>query len=198
VGPGRARADGVELADSWATDGHKWLNVPYDSGFAFVRDASAHLAALAPQSGAYIMYGDQERDQMLWVPEYSRRGRGFAAWAALRSQGREGIARLVGGHHELAVQLAEGLRAAGIDAGIDILNEVVLNQVLIRFRPRNGMDADERTREVIRRVQEDGTVWVAGTTWHGMAAMRFSVVNWRTTAADIDLALTAILRAARA
>ena len=132
------------------------------------------------------------------MPEYSRRARGFAAWAALRSQGRDGIARLVGGHHELAVQLAEGLRAAGGDAGIDILNDVVLNQVLIRFRPRDGMDGDERTREIIRRVQDDGTVWLAGTTWHGLAAMRFSVVNWSTTPADIDRALTAILRAARA
>ena len=130
------------------------------------------------------------------MPEYSRRARGFASWAALRSLGRDGVARLVGGHHELAVQLAEGLRAASGEAGVDVLNDVVLNQVLIRFRPRDGMDADERTREVIRRVQDDGTCWLAGTTWHGMAAMRFSISNWSTTAADIDRALTAILRAA--
>jgi glutamate/tyrosine decarboxylase-like PLP-dependent enzyme len=194
----RHLADGVELADSWATDGHKWLNVPYDCGFAFVRDAAAHQAALAPQSGAYIVYGDEERDPFQWVPEYSRRARGFASWAALRSLGRDGVARLVRGHHELAVQLAEGVRAAGAEAGAEILNDVVLNQVLVRFRPRDGMDADERTREVIRRVQEDGTCWVGGTTWHGMAAMRFSVVNWSTTPADVDRALTAILRAARA
>ena len=194
----RHLAEGVELADSWATDGHKWLNVPYDCGFAIVQDAEAHRAALAPQSGAYIVYGDEERDEFQWVPEYSRRARGFASWAALRSQGRDGIAALVGGHHELAVHLAEGLRASAGEAGIDVLNDVVLNQVLIRFRPRDGMDADERTREVIRRVQEDGTCWLAGTTWQGMTAMRFSITNWSTTAADIDQALTAILRAARA
>ena len=131
------------------------------------------------------------------MPEYSRRARGFASWAALRSQGREGIAALVGGHHALAVHLAEGLRACDVEAGVDVLNDVVLNQVLIRFRPRDGMDADERTREVIRQVQDDGTCWLAGTTWQGMAAMRFSISNWSTTAADIDQALTAILRAAR-
>jgi glutamate/tyrosine decarboxylase-like PLP-dependent enzyme len=193
----RHLADGVELADSWATDGHKWLNVPYDCGYAIVRDPEAHRTALSPQSGAYIVYGDQERDETLWVPEYSRRARGFASWAALRSQGREGIATLVRDHHAMAVQLADGLRAAGGEAGVDVLNDVVLNQALVRFRARDGMDADERTREVIRRVQDDGTCWVAGTTWQGMAAMRFSVVNWSTTPADIDRALTAILRAAQ-
>ncbi len=188
--------DGVEGADSWATDGHKWLNVPYDCGFAFVRDAEAHAAALSPQSGAYIVYGDKERDEFRWVPEYSRRARGFASWAALRSLGRDGVAALIAGHQALAARMADGLRAAAGDAGLEVLNDVVLNQVLVRFTERDGLSADDRTREVIGRVQEDGTCWLSGTTWHGMAAMRVSVSNWSTTEADIDRSLEAILRAA--
>ncbi len=188
--------DGVERADSWATDGHKWLNVPYDCGFAFVRDAEAHAAALSPQSGAYIAYADKERDEFRWVPEYSRRARGFASWAALRSLGRDGVAALIAGHQALAARMADGLRAAAGDAGLEVLNEVVLNQVLVRFTERDGLSADDRTREVIGRVQEDGTCWLSGTTWNGMAAMRVSVSNWSTTEADIDRSLEAILRAA--
>ncbi len=193
----RHLVEGVEAADSWATDGHKWLNVPYDCGFAFVRDAEAHAAALSPQSGAYIVYGDTERDEFRWVPEYSRRARGFASWAALRSLGRDGVAALIAGHQALAARMADGLRAAAGDAGLEVLNDVVLNQVLVRFTERDGLGADDRTREVIRRVQEDGTCWLSGTTWHGMAAMRISVSNWSTTASDIDRSLEAILRAAR-
>jgi glutamate/tyrosine decarboxylase-like PLP-dependent enzyme len=188
--------DGVEGADSWAADGHKWLNVPYDCGFAFVRDAEAHAAALSPQSGAYIVYGDKERDEFRWVPEYSRRARGFASWAALRSLGRDGVAALIAGHQALAARMADGLRAAADDAGLEVLNDVVLNQVLVRFTERDGLSADDRTREVIGRVQEDGTCWLSGTTWHGMAAMRVSVSNWSTTEADIDRSLEAILSAA--
>jgi glutamate/tyrosine decarboxylase-like PLP-dependent enzyme len=187
---------GVERADSWATDGHKWLNVPYDCGYAFVRDAEAHAAALSPQSGAYIVYGDTERDEFRWVPEYSRRARGFASWAALRSLGRDGVAALVEGHCALASRMADGLRVAA-DVGAEVLNDVVLNQVLVRFAARDGLTADERTREVIRRVQDDGTCWLGGTTWHGMAAMRISVSNWSTTAADVDRSLEAIRLAAR-
>jgi glutamate/tyrosine decarboxylase-like PLP-dependent enzyme len=188
---------GVERADSWATDGHKWLNVPYDCGFAFVRDVDAHLAALSPQGAAYIVYGDTERDEFRWVPEYSRRARGFASWAALRSLGRDGVAALIEGNCAMAVRMADGLRAADEETGVEVLNDVVLNQVLVRFAARDGLSADERTRDVIRRVQEDGTCWLSGTTWHGMAAMRISVSNWSTTADDIDRSLEAILRAAR-
>jgi glutamate/tyrosine decarboxylase-like PLP-dependent enzyme len=196
--PGRRHlVEGVAGADSWATDGHKWLNVPYDCGFAFVRDVDAHLAALSPQGAAYIVYGDAERDEFRWVPEYSRRARGFASWAALRQLGRAGVAALVEGSCAMAARMADGLRAAGEDAGVEVLNDVVLNQVLVRFAARDGMTADERTREVVRRVQDDGTCWLSGTTWHGMAAMRVSVSNWSTTAADIDRSLEAILRAAR-
>ena len=188
---------GLERADSWATDGHKWLNVPYDCGFALVRDADAHAAALSPQGAAYIVYGESERDEFRWVPEYSRRARGFASWAALRQLGRDGVAALVDGNCAMAARMAEGLRAAGQEASLEVLNDVVLNQVLVRFAARDGMSADERTRDVIRRVQEDGTCWLSGTTWHDMAAMRISVSNWSTTAEDIDRSLEAILRVAQ-
>jgi glutamate/tyrosine decarboxylase-like PLP-dependent enzyme len=189
---------GAERADSWATDGHKWLNVPYDCGFALVRDAEAHAAALSPQGASYIIYGEAERDEFRWVPEYSRRARGFASWAALRQLGRVGVAALVEGNCAMAARMADGLRAAGEEVGIEILNEVVLNQVLVRFVARDGLSADDRTRDVIRRVQEDGTCWLSGTTWHDMAAMRISISNWSTTAEGVDRSLEAILRVARA
>jgi glutamate/tyrosine decarboxylase-like PLP-dependent enzyme len=194
----RHLAAGMERADSWATDGHKWLNVPYDCGFALVRDAEVHAAALSPQGASYIIYGEAERDEFRWVPEYSRRARGFASWAALRQLGRDGVAELVERNVELAGRMAEGLREAGRVAGLEILNDVVLNQVLVRFTARDGLTADERTREVIRRVQDDGTCWLSGTTWHDTAAMRVSVSNWSTTADDIDRSLEAILRVAKA
>jgi len=186
---------GYENADSWATDGHKWLNVPYDCGYAFVRDPAAHAAALSPQSAAYLVYGQAERDEFRWVPEFSRRARGFATYAALRSLGRNGVAELVERCCRLAVRMADGLRAAG--PGIEVLNDVVLDQILVRFGGPDAAAADAQTREVIRRVQDDGTCWLGGTTWHGMAAMRISVSNWSTTADDVDRSLAAILRAAR-
>ena len=168
--------------------------MPYDCGYAFVREPAHHAAALSPQAAAYIIYGEGERDEFRWVPEYSRRARGFATYAALRALGRAGVAGMMARHHDLAVRTADGLRAAG--GGIEILNDVVLNQVLVRFSARDGLDADERTRAVVQRVQDDGTCWLSGTTWHGMAAMRISVINWSTNEADIDRSLEAILRAA--
>jgi glutamate/tyrosine decarboxylase-like PLP-dependent enzyme len=186
---------GYETADSWATDGHKWLNVPYDCGYAFVRDPAAHAAALSPQSAAYIVYGTAERDESRWVPELSRRARGFATYAALRSLGRSGVAELVDRCCRLAGRMADGLRAGGTD--VEILNDVVLDQILVRFKGSGALDADARTREVVRRVQDDGTCWLSGTTWHGMAAMRVSIVNWSTTDDDVDRSVAAILRAAR-
>jgi glutamate/tyrosine decarboxylase-like PLP-dependent enzyme len=196
---------GHDGADSWATDGHKWLNVPYDSGFAFVRDPDQHRAAMSPQSAAYIVYGASERDEFHWVPEYSRRARGFAAYAALRSLGRRGVADQIERSCGQAVRMAAALRA-GSDR-VEILNDVVLDQVLVRFHPpTDGSDdeaaddaaIDAHTRDVVRRVQEDGTCWLAGTTWHGMAAMRISIVNWSTTDEDIDRSAAAILRVAAA
>jgi glutamate/tyrosine decarboxylase-like PLP-dependent enzyme len=194
---------GHDRADSWATDGHKWLNVPYDSGYAFVRDPEQHRAAMSPQSAAYIVYGASERDEFHWVPEYSRRARGFATYAAIRSLGRRGIAEQIDRSCRQATRMADALRAA---PGVEILNNVVLDQVLVRFHPRASRDGggsagdtaatDAWTREIVRRVQEDGTCWLAGSTWHGKAAMRISIVNWSTTDADIDRSAAAILRAA--
>ena len=181
-------------ADSWATDAHKWLNVPYDSGLAFVADAEAHRRAMAPPHAAYLQYG-QERDEVSWVPEFSRRARGFTVYAALRTLGRSGVRELVEGCCRLARRMAEQLDAAD---GVQVLNEVVLNHVLVRFSPPGGGDADAFTRDVIRRVQEEGTLWLSGTTWHDMAAMRISVSNWSTAEADADASVQAIFRAARA
>jgi glutamate/tyrosine decarboxylase-like PLP-dependent enzyme len=189
----RPLVEGIGLADSWATDAHKWLNVPYDSGLAFVADAEAHQRAMAPPHAAYLEYG-QERDEVSWVPEFSRRARGFTVYAALRTLGRDGVRRLVERCCHLARSMAEQLDAAD---GAQVLNDVVLNQVLVRFTPRDGGDADAFTRDVIRRIQEDGTLWLSGTTWHGMAAMRISVSNWSTTQADADASVQAILRCAR-
>ena len=188
--------EGLGLADSWATDAHKWLNVPYDSGLAFVADAAVHARAMAPPHAAYLEYGpEQERDEFSWVPEFSRRARGFTVYVALRTLGRSGVRMLVERCCLLASRMAERLAAA---PGVEVLNDVVLNQVLVRFTPPGGGDADEWTREVIRRVQQDGTLWLSGTTWHGMAAMRISVSNWSTTEADADLSVEAILRCAAA
>ncbi len=183
---------GVELADSWAADAHKWLNVPYDSGLVLVADPAAHRAAMS-KTASYLPAGQAaERDNFDWVPEASRRARGFAVWAALRSLGRDGVAELVERCSALARRAAERL---GAEPGVEVLNEVVLNQVLVRFLDPAG-DHDTRTRAVVREVQRDGTCWLGGTTWHGMAAIRFSVSNWSTTEADVDRSVEAILRVA--
>ena len=148
---------------------------------------------VAAQGAAYIVYGSAERDEFRWVPEYSRRARGFPTYAALRSLGRDGVREMVERGCRLATRMADGLRASGVE----ILNDVVLDQILARFHPADGGDADAWTRQVISRVQADGTCWLSGTTWHGMAAMRISIVNWSTTEDDIDRSLAAILEAAR-
>jgi glutamate/tyrosine decarboxylase-like PLP-dependent enzyme len=194
----RDRLDGLDLADSWTTDSHKWLNVPYDSGIVVVRDPAAHHAAMTLGAAYYIETEGGERDPYNWVPESSRRARGFAVYAALRSLGRTGLAELLERCCSLARRMADGLRGA---EGVTILNDVVLNQVLVRFEPPDGGDAaatDAFTRAVIAAVQADGTCWLGGTTWHGMAAMRISVSNWSTTEADADMSVAAILRCARA
>jgi glutamate/tyrosine decarboxylase-like PLP-dependent enzyme len=185
---------GVAEADSVATDAHKWLNVPYDSGLVFVARPEAHRAAFAKTAAYFVPGREGERDADAFTPEASRRARGFPVWAALRSLGRSGVAELVERCCGHARRFAELLGAA---EGVEILNEVVLNQVLIRF-PDPGGDSDGRTREVIRRVQEDGTLWLGGTTWHDMAAMRISVSNWSTTDDDVDRSAAAILAAAQA
>ncbi len=190
---------GAELADSWTTDAHKWLNVPYDSGLVFCARPAAHHAAMTLGAEYYAETAGGERDPYNWAAESSRRARGFAVWAAIRSLGREGVADLVGRTCALAGRFAAGLgREAAL--GIRVLNEVELNQVLVRFEDPSGDAAagDARTDAVIAAVQADGTLWAGGTTWRGRRAMRISVSGWRTTAGDVDRSLAAIIRLARA
>ncbi len=197
LSPTRGRLlDGLADADSWTTDSHKWLNVPYDSGIVFVRDRTAHRAAMTLGAAYYIETDGAERDGFHWVPESSRRARGFAVWAALRSLGLTGLGAVVDRSCDLASRLAEGLAR---EPGIVIRNEVVLNQVLVRFETTN-LDADAGdalTRDTIARVQRDGTCWLGGTTWKGLAAMRVSVSGWSTTEDDVDRSVEAIVRCAR-
>ncbi|HEX2831637.1 MAG TPA: aminotransferase class V-fold PLP-dependent enzyme [Thermoanaerobaculia bacterium] len=181
-------ADGIELADSWATDAHKWLNVPYDCGVAIVRHAEDQRLAMTSTAAYLVQTSGIERDAVDWVPEFSRRGRGIPVYAALRHLGRDGVAQLIERNCTQAKQMAELLRNI---PGVEILNDVTLNQVLVRF----GND-DERTRKVIAGVQQEGTCWLGGTTWHGMAAMRVSISNWSTTADDIARSAAAIARVA--
>ena len=182
----RPLLDGVELADSWATDAHKWLNVPYDCGIVIVRDAAAHRASMTTTAEYLEQTAGKERDEFDWVPEFSRRARGFTVYAALRHLGRGGVEALIDRNCAQARQFAAIL---GRDPRVRILNDVVLNQVLVRFG-----DDDATTRSVIANVQKEGTCWLAGTTWHGMAAMRISVSNWSTSSEDVERSAAAILR----
>jgi glutamate/tyrosine decarboxylase-like PLP-dependent enzyme len=182
----RHLVEGVELADSWATDGHKWLNVPYDCGVVACAHPESHRAAMNT-TAAYLVRSGEVYDASDWVPELSRRARGFTVYAALKHLGRSGVCRIVERCCALAFRMAELL---GKHPAVEILNQVVLNQVLVRFNK-----SDESTREVITRVQQDGACWVGGTRWHGMEAMRISVSNWSTTEKDIELSAQAILRA---
>ena len=184
----QAVAAGMDLADSWATDAHKWLNVPYDCGVAIVRDAGVHRAAMTSTAAYLVQTAGAERDAVDWVPEFSRRARGIPVYAALRALGRTGVAGLVDRCCARARQFAEILSA---EPGVAILNEVVLNQALVRF------DDDQTTRAVIAGVQADGTCWASGTTWHGQAAMRISVSNWATSEDDVALSVAAMLRVYR-
>ena len=183
----KAQVAGVENADSWAIDAHKWLNVPYDSGVVFVRDGRLLRAAMSGAAAAYLPPSAQG-EAMEHVPEMSRRARGIDAWAALRSLGRSGVADLVERCCRHASRMADLLRAGGCR----ILNDVVLNQVLVSF------GSDDETRRVIDAVQRDGTCWCGGTVWHGTAAMRISVSSWATSEDDIDRSAAAILRIASA
>jgi len=179
---------GVETADSWATDGHKWLNVPYDSGYVFCAHPAAHLAAMS-LAASYLVGQDYGglRSPAYYVLESSRRARGFTTWAALRELGREGVASLIDRCCALARRFASSL--AALD-GVSVVNDVVLNQVLVRF------GSDERTDAVVEAVQRSGECWMGATTWHGMRLMRISVSNWRTTEADVDRSVAAIAAAA--
>jgi glutamate/tyrosine decarboxylase-like PLP-dependent enzyme len=184
----RGLVEGVAAADSWATDAHKWLNVPYDCGVAIVRDRAAHAAAMNSFAGAEYIPQPQhdERYQAEWVPEFSRRARGFAVYAALRELGRRGVAELVERSCGCARLMAEELAR---DPRATVLNDVLLNQVLVRF----SCDGANVTDEVIDAVQLEGTCWMSGTEWEGEPAMRISVCNWRTTKDDIRRSARAIL-----
>ena len=175
---------GFEKADSWATDGHKWLNVPYDCGLAFVRNGQALRRALSLEA-AYLP-SSAAREPMHWTPESSRRARGVEVWAAIQSLGASGVADLVERTCRHAQRFANALRGVGYE----ILNEVVINQVLVSF------GSDEKTRAVIAAIQEDGTCWCGGTVWHGRTALRISVSSWATTEADVQQSIDAMLRAA--
>jgi len=177
--------EGVADADSWATDAHKWLNVPYDSGLAFVRDSMALKRAMSV-TAAYLPQGEH-REPSQFTPELSRRARGVEIWAALHSLGRSGVSDLIERTCRLAGRFAVELQRGGCE----ILNEVVLNQVLVSFG-----DA-VRTKKVIERVQQDGTCWCGPTEWQGRTAMRISVSSWATRDEDVDRSVAAILRAAR-
>jgi glutamate/tyrosine decarboxylase-like PLP-dependent enzyme len=176
---------GLGLADSWATDAHKWLNVPYDSGLAFVRDTTALPAAMAI-TAEYLPKNAAERIPSDYTPELSRRARGVEVWAALLSLGRAGVAELIERNCRQARRFAAGLSAAGYA----ILNDVVLNQVLVSF------GTPERTLRAIEALQADGTCWAGSTVWQGHTAMRISVCGWNTTDADVERSLAAMLRTA--
>jgi glutamate/tyrosine decarboxylase-like PLP-dependent enzyme len=186
--PGRAHlTPGLELADSWATDAHKWLNVPYDSGLALMKDAQALKASMAI-TAEYLPTDSPHRNPSDFTPELSRRARGVEIWAALRSLGRSGLAELVERTCRYASRFAEGLSAAGHR----VLNQVVLNQVLVAF------GSPEITRRVIAALQQEGTCWCGETVWQGQTAMRISVCSWATTPEDVERSLEAMLRAAAA
>ncbi len=182
----RHLTEGFEQADSWATDGHKWPNINYDSGIVLVKDGAALRAAMT-MTAAYLEAGAR-REPMYHTPEASRRARGVELWAGLKSMGREGLCSLVERTCEFAQRFADGFRTAGFE----VLNDVVINQVLVSF------GAAEITERVIRAVQDDGTCWCGGTVWQGKSAMRVSVSSWVTTEADVELSLQKILSIAQA
>jgi len=175
---------GIELADSWGMDAHKWLNVPYDSGLVFIRDQASLLSTISA-TAAYLP-DVSKRDPFQFVPEMSREARGVPVWAALKSLGKKGLAQLIDKNCKSARRFADGLH----EAGYCIMNDVVLNQVLVSFGD------SETTLKVIKKIQDDGTCWCGGTTWQGKTAMRISVSSWATTDQDVELSLAAMLKAA--
>lgn len=181
----RVLAEGVAQADSWATDAHKWLNVPYDSGLAFVRHAEA-LRQTMSLHAAYLPQGEQ-REPFQFTPEASRRARGVEIWATLRALGRAGVATMIERHCEYAARFAQTLKKAGYP----ILNEVCLNQVLVSF------GEESINHPIVAAIQNEGTCWCGPTIWQGKAAMRISVSSWATTEEDVERSLAAISRIAR-
>ncbi|GAB2178261.1 pyridoxal phosphate-dependent decarboxylase family protein [Dongia sp. agr-C8] len=190
-------AEGVELADSWSTDGHKWLQTPYDCGFAIMRDAEAHRRAMTIAASYLPPVAVGERDPSHFVPELSRRARGFAVWAMLKHLGRDGVAAMVERHCRYAALLAEKLRDEK-DPGIAVLNDVVLNQVIVRFGADMTPEAgDAATAETIAAIQRDGTCFAGGAQWQGRTVMRLSVIGASTSENDVLLSAEAIIKAWR-
>ncbi len=187
----RDQIAGIDTADSWTTDAHKWLNVPYDSGLAIVAHPAPHRAAMSLQASYLIRGTEEERIGMDWVPESSRRARVIPLYALFRALGRTGIQEMIRRTVTLARRMAARLAD---EPGVRILNDVVLNQVLVRFDGRGTVTADEMTKQIIARVQADGTCWAGGATWFDQQVMRISVSNWSTTEADIDTSADAIVR----
>jgi glutamate/tyrosine decarboxylase-like PLP-dependent enzyme len=188
-------AAGFEAADSWATDGHKWLQTPYDCGYAIVRDADAHRSAMTIAASYLPQVAEGERDPSHFVPELSRRARGFATWAMIRHLGRDGIAAMVAEHCRLARHMAARLVR---EPGVHVLNDVVLNQIIVRFGARDVDDAADRmTLETIRRIQVDGTCFAGGARWRDRWVMRLSVISAPTTEAEIERTCDAICAAWR-
>ncbi len=188
----RARAHltrGVEAADSWATDGHKWLQTPYDCGFAIVRDAEAHRRAMAISASYLPPAAGSERDPSAYVPELSRRARGFATWAMIKQLGRAGLAEMVERHCQIARHMGERLAD---EAGVELVAPVELNQFMVRFG-----DSDDATRAVVKQVQEDAVAFIGGALWRGEWVMRVSVSSIATTMAEADVAVDAVLAAWR-
>jgi len=186
---------GAALADSWSTDGHKWLNVPYDSGYAFVADASAHFASMTHRS-SYMMHEGDARDQVDYNPEWSRRGRGFATYAAIRQLGRSGVADLIDRCCAHATALVTQLGALD---GVEVLAEPLINQGLVRFRDErpgaSEADHDARTDAVIQQILAVGDAFFGGVTWNGKRCMRISVSNWQTDDRDVERAVAAVAAA---
>lgn len=183
--------EGIELADSWATDGHKWLNVPFDSGYAFIAHPEAHRASMSIRA-AYLKHDPTVRDQIDWNPDWSRRARGFSTYAALRELGRSGVAALIDRCSDHAREIVAGI---GRLPGAEVLWEPVINQGLVRFLDRAGRDHDRRTDEVIAAIVNTGEAFFGGTTWRGMRAMRVSVCNWRTSEEDVRRTIDAVSKA---
>jgi len=186
--------NGADAADSWATDGHKWLNVPYDCGYAFVADREAHRASLSHRA-SYLTHAEEARDQLEWNPEWSRRGRGFATYAAIRQLGRQGVADLI----ERTCYHAHALvTRIGSLEGAEIVWEPQINQGMVRFLdPREGAsaaDSDAFTDRIMAEILASGEAFFTGTTWHGRRAMRVSVCNWQTSASDVDRVVASVAR----
>ncbi|MBB5696525.1 pyridoxal phosphate-dependent decarboxylase family protein [Muricoccus pecuniae] len=184
-------AQGIDLADSWATDGHKWLQTPYDSGYAIVRDTEVHRRAMTAAASYLPAEAEGERDPSRYVPELSRRARGFATWAMIRALGRQGIAEMVERHCALAQRFAAALAT---EPGIRILNEVELNQIIVRFGTDEELEqGDTMTKEVVARLQQEGVLFAGGAQWRGRTVLRLSVISWPTTEKDVDLSAQSII-----